>query len=278
MKKVNVKDVDVVENEITTKKLNIKKMLIIILMVIVTLVGLFFWSTKVRWNAEIEDYYEVLYYGQESIKIDELTNFYGEQIESSVDSTEALLMYCSSEYGKKCITGDFNDSFENLLRNPSIVINIVILIDLVLLFILFKDKYVSKVCSYILFILVLVLGIFNIGKVVFNFANYYYFVNDTEYVVEGEIIGQLVTNNDSEFYPVVKYTTEQGEFITYIESSLDGQLNSFNSNKITIYYDKIDNSLCTIKESLIKYLLPLIVGILYIILSIFYFMAIRKNN
>lgn len=282
MKKVNVKDVDVTEVEEDTKKFDVKKLILLILIVITTLVGIFFWSTKVRWDAEIEEYHEILYYGQEEVQINELTGFYGEELSTEIKDTEALLMYCSSEYGKTCVTGDFNNSFENLLREPSIVINIVVLIDMVLLLILFKDKYMGNaIKTYIIFGIVLVMGLFNVGKVIYDFANYYSFVNDSEYVVEGEIIGQLVTENSSEYYPVVKYTTEQGEFINYVSVPMNGQVDEDlpDKNKITIYYDKLDNEVITTKQSLSKYIFPVIVGVLYIVVAIAYLViSKRKKN
>lgn len=262
MKKVNIKDVDVTEVEEDIKKFNVKKLVLLILIVITTLVGIFFWSTKVRWNAEIEEYHEILYYGQEDVQINELTDFYGEELSIEIDDTEAILMYCSSQYGKTCVTGDFNNSFENLLREPSIVINIVFLIDLALLFILFKDKCFGKVKTYIIFGIVLLLGLVNIGKVIYNFADYYVFVNDSENVVTGYVVRQLITKNKNEYYPVVEYVTEQGEFTNYVLSSYSGEVSNEHTdkNKITIYYDKSDNEVITTKQSLRKYIFPIIVG------------------
>lgn len=281
MKKVNIKDVDVTEVEEDTKKFNVKKLVLLILIVITTLVGIFFWSTKVRWNAEIEEYHEILYYGQEDVQINELTDFYGEELSREIDDTEAILMYCSSQYGKTCVTGDFNNSFENLLREPSIVINIVVLIDLALLFILFKDKCFGKVKTYIIFGIVLLLGLVNIGKVIYSFADYYVFVNDSENVVTGYVVRQLITENKNEYYPVVEYVTEQGEFTNYILSSYSGEVSNEHTdkNKITIYYDKSDNEVITTKQSLRKYIFPIIVGVLYVIEAIVYLViSKRKKN
>lgn len=279
MKKVNVKDVEVFTQEIEEqKKINLKAILIIMLLVIVSLVGIFFWSTNVRWNAEIENYNEILYYGQEEIKINKLTGFYGNEVKTDISDTEAILMYCSSEYGGTCVTGDFNNSFENLLRSPIIVINIVILIDLILLFILVKDKYLGNVKTYIIFGIVLVYGLISIGMVIFDFANYYAFVNDSKNVVTGKVVRQLVTENKNEYYPIVEYKTEQGEFTNYILVPLNGQINDdlSDKNEITIYYDKIDNSVCTTKQSLKKYILPLIVGVCYLVMAIIYLIRAKR--
>ncbi len=278
MKKVNIKDVDVTEVEEGTKKFSVKKLVLLILVVITTLVGIFFWSTETRWNAEIVDYNEILYYGQEEIKIDELIGFYGNEVDTNISDTDAILMYCSSQYGGTCVTGDFNNTFENLLRDSSIVINIVILIDLILLLIMFSDKVFSKVKTYVIFGIVLVYGLVNVGFVVYDFADYYSFVNDSKDVVTGYVVRKIVTENKNEYYPVVEYVTEQGEFTNYILSSYSGEVSSehTDNNKITIYYDKVDNSVCTIKQDLKKYLLPLIVGLCYVILSIVF--VVRSNK
>ena len=278
MKKVNIKDVEITDVD-EPKKIDFKKIILIILICIVSLVGFFFWSTKVRWDAEIsEKENKILYYGQEEVKVDKLDGFYGEKIKLNIKDTEAILMYCTSEYGGECVTGDFNNGFENILRNPTIIINIVILIDLILLLFLLKDKYFGKIKSYIIFGIVLLYGIINIGMVVFEVANYYYFVNDSEYVAKGKIVRQLVTDNTKEYYPVVEYTTEQGDFVTYIEVPVNGQIKDDlkDKRKITIYYDKVDNEIATTKQSLIKYILPLMVGIGYLLIAIIYLIKSSK--
>ena len=262
MKKVTIKDVETTE-EVEVKKINIKNIILIVLLVIVSLVGVFFWSTKIRWDAQIEDYHQVLYYGQEEVKIETLTGFYDEELEPNIKDTEAILAYCDSEFGGECVTGDFNNSFENLLREPSVVINLVILIDIILLLMIFKDNYYSKVKTYIIFGLVLLYGVISLGKVVFDIADYYFLVHDTEFVTTAKIERQLVTNNKNEYYPVVRYTSEQGEFVTYIEVPLNGSVEDDlpDKNKLTIYYDKLDNSIAISKKSLVGYIFPIVVGI-----------------
>lgn len=272
MKKVTVKDVEVSEEK-DVKKINIKKILLIILLVIVSLVGIFFWSTKIRWDAQIEDYHEVLYYGQEEVKIESLIGFYDEELEIDIKDDEAILAYCDSEFGGDCVTGDFNNSFENLLREPSIVISIVILIDVILLLILSKDNYYSKVKIYVIFGLILLYGAISLGKVVFEVADYYFLVNDTEFVTTAKVERYLITNNKDEYYPVVRYTSEQGEFVNYIEVPMKES-----KKELTIYYDKVDNSKAISKKSLVEYVLPLIVGILYIVLSIVFLIKKRKER
>ena len=48
--------------------------------------------------------------------------------------------------------------------------------------------------------------------------------------------------------------------------------------ELTIYYDKVDNSKAISKKSLVEYVLPLIVGILYIVLSIVFLIKKRKER
>ncbi len=279
-KEVNVKDVEVSTEIEEVKTKDVKKILLYVLIGIVSLVGFLFWSTEVRWNAELSEHEnEILYYSQDEIKIEELTGFYGEEVSTKLKSNEALLVYCDSQYGGSCITGDFNDGVENLLRNPSIVINVVILIDLVLLFILFKDKNLSKVKVYIIFALILVYGLFNLGKVVFDFTDYYAFVNDSENVVKAKLVGQLVTGNNKEYYPVINYTTEQGDFTTYVDVPFNGNAKDdiSKSQEITIYYDKKDNSIVTSKQSLKQYIFPIIISLLYVVGAISYLLITKKK-
>ena len=177
MKNVNIKDVEVTEIVEDIKKNKIKNIVLLIIIGIVSLIGFFFWATKIRWDAEIEEYTEILYVGQEEVKVDRLDGFYGEIIEFELKDDLAILMYCESEYGGLCVTGDFNNGFENLWREPSIVINIVILIDLVLLFILLKDKSFGNIKSYVVFSIILLYGFINLSGVIIEVADYYTFVN-----------------------------------------------------------------------------------------------------
>lgn len=280
MKKVNVKDVDVVDAIEENKKMDIKKIILIVFLVIVSLVGVFFWSTKIRWDAELtEKKHEVLYYGQEEVKVEELTGFFGDKLEVDLKENDALLMYCNSEYGDKCVTGDFNNGFENLLRNPSVAINIVIIVDLILLYLLLKDKINNKVKAYVITGLLIVVGMINLAIVVYDIATYYSLVSNSEYVVEAEIIKGLVTENDKEYYPVVRYSTEQDEYVKEILVPLDGKVTDdlSSKNKLTLYYDKVDNEVVTIKQSLLKYIVPSIVGVMYIVLGIINLILFRKT-
>ncbi len=275
-KKVNIKDVDVQETEKVKNKINFKKILLIILMIIVSLVGIFFWSTKIRWEADIAEHYEILYYGQEEIEINHIVDFYGEELSNTLDTDEAYLMYCTEEYGDECITADFTNKFDNLLRDPTNIINIVILIDLILLFLILKDKNFGKIKSYIIVVVIMIYGLFRLGVVIFNVADYYFFVNDSRNVTEGIITKGLYTENEKEFYPVVYYRTVDDAFTTYIDNPIKGRIEDKKEQAITLYYDTKDNSIVTPKRSLLIYILPLIIAGLYITFSLLYLSHCKK--
>jgi hypothetical protein len=278
MKEINIKDVEVKEVVEESKKFNVKSLVLIILLVVTSLVGVFFLSTKIRWNAEIaEKEFELLYYGQDNIKVEELLGFFGNELDTQLKENEAFLMYCNSEYGGYCVTGDFNNSFENMLRNPGLALNIVILIDLILLFMLLRDKKLG-IKVYIIFGALLFYGIINVGRVIFEVVDYYYLINKSENVVEGNVIAQLFTENKEQFYPVVEYTTEQGDFVNYIKVPMEGQLKDSKLRKVNVYYDKKDNDLIINKQGLKKQILPLIIGVGYIVLSIVFLVNEKKNN
>lgn len=277
MKNVNIKDVEVTEIVEDIKKNKIKNIVLLIIIGIVSLIGFFFLATKVRWDAEIEEYTEILYVGQEEVKVDRLDGFYGEIIEFELKDDLAILMYCESEYGGLCVTGDFNNGFENLLREPSIVINIVILIDLVLLFILLKDKCFGKIKTYVVFSIILLYGFINLSGVIIEVADYYTFVNDSKNLANATIIRGISTSNENEFYPVVTYTTKEGEFTNYLSVPVSGTIKDKINEEITVYYDAKDHNVITAKKSLLGYIVPTIVSILFIVLGIIYLILYKKS-
>ena len=277
MKNVNIKEVEVTEMVEDIKKNKIKNIVLLIIIGVVSLIGFFFWATKIRWDAEIEEYTEILYVGQEEVKIDRLDGFYGEIIEFELQDNLAILMYCESEYGGLCVTGDFNNKFENLLREPSIVINMVVLVDLVLLFILLKDKSFGNIKSYVVFVIILLYGFINLSAVIIDVADYYTFVNDSKNLANATIIKGISTSNENEFYPVVTYTTKEGEFTNYLSVPVSGTIKDKVNEEITVYYDAEDHNVITAKKSLLGYIVPTVVSILFILLSIIYLILYKKS-
>ena len=145
--------------------------------------------------------------------------------------------------------------------------------ELLILFIKTAISSFSLVKIYVIFGLIILYGAISLGKVVFEVADYYFLVNDTEFVTTAKVERHLITNNKDEYYPVVRYTCEQGEFVNYIEVPMKES-----KKELTIYYDKVDNSKAISKKSLVEYVLPLIVGILYIVLSIVFLIKKRKER
>lgn len=276
MKEVNIKDVEVTEE--TKKKINLKNIILWILIGIVTLVGIFFISTKIRWDADLEEHTEILYYGQENIKVDKITGYYGEKLDTEVDDKHAYLLYCDSEYGGDCLTADFNNGLDNNLRHPKDTLNIILLIDLVLVFMLISNRKYTKLQRWLIGGVVLVYGLINLGMVAYNFADYYYLVNDSEYLANANVVRGIVTENKEEFYPVVTYTIEDKEYIVYIDNAIKGTIEDNLNKQVTVYYDKNDNSLATTKRSLTSYILPLIISVLYIIFGLVFVSILKKKT
>lgn len=270
------KDIDNLQEEQIVKRFDAKKLLLIILLVIVTLVGVFFLSTYIRWKADIKDKNEILYYEQDDIKINSLKDFYGTELNAELDDNKAILMYCSSNYGGECITGDFANNLENLLRSPWIVINIVILIDLLILYLVLKKKEMKKLYVYIISSLIVLYGIFCLGNEVYKFFDYYHLVNNTDYVTEGRIIKGIITENDKKFIPVVQYETEKNTYVKYLDYEIMGTIEDNVNKEITLYYNYKNNEIITPKRSLTNYILPVIISLLTMLVGILYFKL--KNN
>lgn len=248
-----------------------EKILLIILFIIVSLVGVFFASTYIRWNAEVSELNEVIYYGQDNIKISKLEDFYGNELDVDIDSNTALKLYCTSEYGNDCIIGNYVDNLENLFRNPRLIINMVIIIDLIIIYILIRKRNLKNIQIYIISFIILLYGVYSLGWQIFKMADYIGMVNGTEYVTNATIIKGVIPNTEDKFKPIIKYTTEEGEYVTFLDYIVKGKVEDKIGEELTIYYDSKDNLKIDIKRSILEDILLMIWGILIIIISIFYY-------
>ncbi len=275
MKKLK-EETEIIEDKGKDKK--IYKIFIWILIVLISLIGIFFLATYIRWNAEIKDKNEILYYKQEEIKIDSLKDFYGSEVELNINDNEALLMYCSSKYGGTCVTGDFSNSIENLFRNPYVIVNVVILLDLVLLYFILKDKNIGIIKVYVISTIILLYGCYGIGLQIYKYADYYKLVNDSEYLTNGIIYKGLKTNNNKYFKPVVSYDIDSNNYKVYVNYDVKGTIDSKIDEKITLYYDNKNYENVTPKRNFVGYVLPLIVSIITFALGIFYMTLLKVKK
>ena len=274
MKDKDNKDELIVDNK---KKFN-KNILLIILLVIVSLIGIFFASTYIRWNAEISELVEVYYYGQEDIKIVSLKDFYGNDLEVDLKDNEVLKLYCSSKYGDECLTGNYTDNLENLFRNPYIVINIVILIDIIIIYFIIRNKEIGNIKVYIISSIILLFGLYSFGFQIYRVADYVLNVNDSDNAIEAEIVKGVIPNNGDKFKPIVSYTTENGDYNVYLDYEIDGLIKDKVGDKITIYYSNENESIIEVKRSFVRFIIPFIVSIGILVMSIFYFKLKRKDK
>lgn len=261
----------IVDNEEKKKSFFNKNFVLTILLIVVSLVGIFFASTYIRWNAEISELNEIIYYGQDDIKITELKDFYGNEMSTEINDYQALRLYCTSEYGNECLTGDYVDTLENLFRSPRVVINIVILIDLIIVYILIKDKKLKKVFIYAVSLLILLYGIYSLGFQIYKISDYIDSVNDSQNVTQAKIIKGVVTSNEDRFKPIIEYTTEKGTNIIYLDYIVKGNIEDKIDDTITVYYKKKDVLDVEVKRSFWGYILPTILSIVTIIMSVIYF-------
>ena len=110
-----MKSEEIIE-ELEKSKVSWGKVFLITLFVLFTLIAIFFAATFIRWKAEINGKFEILYTGQEEFKIDKLVDFYGNDLATELKENEAIYVYCSSEFGKECIMPDYNNVLEMLVK------------------------------------------------------------------------------------------------------------------------------------------------------------------
>ena len=269
VKEAKIEEVETVQEE--KKKINFKRIALYFVLVFVSLFGIFFWSTSVRWKDEISDKYEIVYFNQEDIKIDNIEDFFGGEMSTSVGKDDAYLMYCSSEHGGDCVTGDFNSGLENNLRHPLLVVSICILIDLILVLILLKDKKLSKVLTYTITIIVCLYGLVVACSQVFDISSYL-LQSKGQDKVEATIYKTTYTESDKSFKPIMKYNIGSEEKYSFLDSIFKGTIKDYLNEKIDVYYK---DDVISYKKSIVGNIIGSIVAILIFILG-FRFLKLRK--
>ena len=268
-----MKTEEIVE-EVEKSKVSFFKIFLGTLFVIFTLIAVFFMATYIRWKAEINNKTEIVYSGQEEIKIDKLVDFYGIELDPELKENEAISVYCTSEFGKECIMADYNSFLENNFRNPFLVISIVVFIDLILIYVLTKNYLNGKKRSYVYGGLIILWGLVNICVSVYKIADYVKLEKTGEQIT-GKQINYLRSNNKKSYVPYISYSTEnpnnRNEVIDVkyipLNYSIDG---SFEEKEITLYQDKKNKSLVTPKRDLKSYIVPVSTGVLTVIMGFIY--------
>lgn len=268
-----MKTEEVIE-EVEKSKVSFSKVFLCTLFVIFTLIAVFFMATYIRWKAEINNKVEIVYTGQEEVKIDKLVDFYGIELSTDLKESEAIDVFCTSEYGKECIMADYNSLLENNFRSPLLVISIIVFIDLILLYILIKDSLNGKKRSYVYGGLIILWGLVSICISVYKIADYVKLEKTGEQIT-GTQINYLRSNNKKSYVPYISYSTEnpknRSEIIDVkffpVNYSING---TFEEKEITLYQDKQNKELVTPKRDLKRYILPITIGVLTVIMGFIY--------
>lgn len=267
-------------NEVPKKPLSKKSKLIICGMVLLGLIAIFFISTYLRWERDISNTHKVILTDNESITTRmEIMNFYGEKIDNfKLDEDEAVVMYCNKKE-TSCYITDTTNFNENLLRDPSVIVNILLFGEIILFYMLLYGKEYPKLVKYIVRSILILYGLFLVGQQIYDVANYYYLVNDNKEVVNGTIIKKIQNSDDDKILPVISYTILDKEYLYVSEVTTDKKI----GDEITLYTKKKEPEIVEIKRNPFK-VLNIIVAILILIecfMSIKYFgnkVEIKEDN
>ena len=283
MKEEKKAQIEELTEEIEKKKINFGRLFLCTLFVLFSLIAVFFLATFVRWKAEINNKYPILYRGQEEIKVDKLIDFYGIELSPELKTDEAIYMYCSSEYGKNCIMPNYSNFLENNFREPLLVISIICFIDLVLVYILLKEYLNGKKRTYIYGAIIVLWGLFLVGKAVYKVADYYKEIKFDK-TTEGEVVNYLRSDYKNEYIPVYRYVIEKPQM--KMEEQEDGGeekepdytydfpksytiKGEFKKEKIKLYYEG-NYELITPRRDMKRYIIPATFGLLTVIIGFIY--------
>lgn len=247
------------------KKVDVLKIIFTILFVIVSVVFLVFLSTKLRWDYELENHENLIMdNGDGTYKVSSVEGFYGDEVDPLKKGDTYRLLQCSDSYGGSCILIDPSDKMEVLLRNPSNFLIALVLFDVILLFLILKDKKYNKVFFFIACLFLFGFGVFNLGKGVFLTSNYYGNIKD-KYKISVPIVGKLDTYKEN--IRVVKYDLNGKERISYV-SKLYDKLDL--GSKMDVYYNPKNYDEVIVPHSISNYVLVILEGVGYLLLGGFY--------
>ena len=269
----NMKTEEIVE-EVEKNKISLGKVFLCTIFVLLTLIAIFFGATFIRWKAEISDKHPLTYKGQENIKVDKLIDFYGSAIATELKEDEAIYMYCTSEYGKECITPDYGNVLENNFRVPTNVIITIIFIDLILLYILNKESLKGKKRVYVYGSLIILLSLIGIGTQFYKAADYYKLAKDGV-EVKAEQLNYLRSDKTDRYIPVITYTIDD-EVREYIPDNYTVK-GTFEKKEVTLYRDE-KKDVVTVKKDYKQYIYPTVIYVLSFILGFVYLFINKKSR
>ena len=264
------------------EKIGKKSILLIIIMALIGLCIIFSISTYLRWNRDIENRKEVLlieeneklgYYNDknEFIEVKDLTDFYGSEEETKIRENEGIIAYCGSKKVSKsdCISINPNSNLENVMRRPYTIINLLVIIELFLLFeLLISLPRVKPIIVTICGIVIILYGVFLAGYQIFNVASYYHFVNNSKNVVEGVIVREIKdSESNNKMLPIIQYTINNRDYTYYSLVRTDKKV----GDTVTLYHANKNFSKVTEKKNPFKVmdiLISLIVmgiGVIFIV-------------
>ncbi len=265
-------------------KLSKRSIIYIIFMVLIGVCIIFSLSTFLRWHNDISNRKEVLlvsnedklgYYDEKNkfIEVTKLVDFYDVEQELSIRDNEAIIAYCGVKKSLRtdCISINPSDSLENAMRNPFNITNLLVVLELLLLFVLLISlPSCSKIVIKLLGGVIILYGLFLIGYQVFNITSYYFFVNDNENVADGLIVKEIKDSSiNNKILPVYEYKIEDQTYTYYSMEKTDKGIN----DTVTLYYGK---NKVTERKNPIK-VFDLVLGVMIFIIGIMYMAVLPKK-
>lgn len=271
------------EEEVVKKKIDFKKIIIIVLMAVIVLILLIFVSTYFRWQNDISSLYKAYGYQSESkilyeyknvvYEVENIKDFYGEEVkELSLKENEYVELYCDKS---NCTYIDKKDSSIMTYLNPGIVI-LALGIFILVLFFIFEKLYITKTIIKIISLsMVVVMTVVMFFVFVVNFADYYGLVNNSTYLVKGNVIGGIYTN-DKTYNEVLKYEIRDNAYYILGDKN-DNSINDVLNQERNIYYNRKDYNDATVKRLPIN-ILYLVSFVLLLVMSILYGTLLKREK
>ena len=265
-------------------KISKRSIIYIIVMVLIGLCITFTLSTYLRWNNDIGGKKEVLlisvddkvgYYGDKDvfIEVTKIKDFYDVDEELSIRDNEAIVAYCGTKKSLRndCISINPSDGLENVMRSPFNITNILVIIELLLLFVLLISlPSVKRIVVKLIGIVIILYGLFLVGFEVYNISSYYYLINTNKSALEGTIVKEIKDSNaNGHILPVIEYEINGEKKLYYSFNKTDSTV----GDKVSLFYMKGE---VLERRNPIK-VFELVLGVVILVIGIMYLVILPKK-
>lgn len=242
-----------------------------------------FFSSYLNWKLKEGNYskqyvyssYGNLYYElkDDIINVEKIYDTNDEIIKLDVPDQKTVIMYCSKDNNGECIYFDINNSIDQGILHPFLIIIVILLLIAIGLFFAINtrtkaNENESSLSSiYMFYVFLFVLGLSALIIQIYDIVNYLNLKNANN-VTTATVYSEIYSiGGDKDLYkPVFYYYVDDQRYIYINDSYIKGSLDDNLGQTIDLYYNKNDPEKAITKENPVNFLI-IIIGLSFTVLS-----------